>query len=145
MAGRPTKYTKERAAEICGKIVAGKSLRSICEASSMPSASTVFLWLSKHPEFSEQYAHAKDQSAESDADLIDEIVEKVLDNRISPERARVAGDLIKWSAGKKKPKKYGNTLIVENRYDVSLTLALENAKNRAKIVQGERLLIEDES
>ena len=110
----------------------------------MPSASTVFLWLSKHPEFSEQYAHAKDQSAESDADLIDEIVEKVLDNRISPERARVAGDLIKWSAGKKKPKKYGNTLIVENRYDVSLTLALENAKNRAKLVQGERLLIEDE-
>ena len=51
---RPTKYTHELAIQICEHIVTGKSLRAICrEVEGMPSASTVFLWLAKHPEFAD--------------------------------------------------------------------------------------------
>ena len=66
--GSPTTYSDIIVAEICGEISEGKSLRSICKAAEMPSCSTVFLWLSKHPEFSEQYAHASEEQAYAIAD-----------------------------------------------------------------------------
>ena len=71
-AGRPTTYTPELAAEICSQIADGQSLRKICRAEHMPAMSSVFLWLSKNPEFSDQYAKARDIQADAMAeDMLD--------------------------------------------------------------------------
>src|SRR5690606_9454335 len=43
--GRPSDYNAHIAAEICGRIAEGQSLREICAAEDMPSRTTVFRWL----------------------------------------------------------------------------------------------------
>ena len=108
--GRPTTYSDLMAAEICGEISEGKSLRSICKAARMPSCSTVFLWLSKHPEFSEQYARAREEQADAIADECLDIAE----NEPDVQRARLMIDVRKWFASKMKPRKYGDRITQEH-------------------------------
>lgn len=128
-AGRPTDYSIELAAKICGELAEGKSLRSVCRANDMPALSTIFLWIQKHKEFSEQYAKAKEESADA---LTDEILD-IADNstndwmetndpenpgfRLNGEaiqRARLRVDTRKWLASKLKPKKYGERITNEH-------------------------------
>jgi len=108
--GRPSTYSDLIAAEICGEISEGKSLRSICKADKMPSCSTVFLWLSKHPEFSEQYARAREEQADAIADECLDIAETEPD----VQRARLKIDVRKWCASKMKPRKYGDRITQEH-------------------------------
>jgi len=44
------------------RIADGDSLRTICSGVDFPNRSTVFKWLSSQPEFSDQYAHAREAS-----------------------------------------------------------------------------------
>lgn len=134
--GRPTDYNIDIAANICAQLVEGKSLRSICRAEDMPGLATVFVWLNKHSEFAEQYAHAREAQADTLADEITDIAddstndymervtkdggtELVLDaEHINRSRLRV--DARKWIASKLKPKKYGDTQRVEHSGTLSL-------------------------
>jgi len=63
MAGRPTIYTPALAAEICKRLAAGESLRTICSDPSgvFPDRHTVAEWAFTDREgFAAQYAHARD-------------------------------------------------------------------------------------
>ncbi len=106
--GRPTDYTDKLAAEFCSRIALGNSLRRVTKQDDMPSHQTVYNWFAKHPDFVEQYARAKEDSADSRADQVEEIAEKVLNGDYDPQAARVAIDAFKWTSGKHKPKKYGD-------------------------------------
>ena len=108
-AGRPSDYTQEMADKICELISSGGSLRTICEPDDMPSKSAVFRWLGKYEEFRDQYARAKEESAELFAD---EIV-NIADSTDDPQKARVQIDARKWVASKLKPKKYGDRVQQE--------------------------------
>ncbi len=108
--GRPSKYTQELADEFCSRIGEGNSMRKVCLADDMPEGRTVWRWLRTKEKFSQQYARAKEESGDADQDKLDEIAEKVLQGEIEPQAARVAADIIKWSASKKKPKKYGDKI-----------------------------------
>src|SRR5438874_1708581 len=46
------------AADILGRMAEGDSLRTICKSDDMPTASTVYLWLQRHKEFSDKYEAA---------------------------------------------------------------------------------------
>ena len=135
--GRPTDYTKKLAAELCSQIATGMSLRKVCKKTSMPSTVTVYVWFSKHPEFVSQYARAKEDSADADQDRLDEIAEGTLTGRYEPKAARVAADIIKWSASKKKPRKYGDRQTVEHEGSIGFTDLTEEELDR-KIQQLER-------
>lgn len=126
-AGRPTNYTEDLTSLLCSRIATGMSLRKVCKAKDMPSIGTVYTWFPKYPEFIEQYARAKEESADADADRLDEIAEGVLAGDYEPANARVAADIIKWSAGKKRPKKYGDRTMVE---DVTERPTPEKRKSR---------------
>jgi hypothetical protein len=93
----------------------------------MPSASTVFLWLRTKPEFSQQYAKAKEESADALIEEINDIADdgsndwmerKNAEGEISGwvqngeaiGRSRLRVDTRKWIASKLKPKKYGEKL-----------------------------------
>lgn len=67
-------------------------------------------------EFRDHYARAKEESADAHADKIEEIAEGVLEGRYGHQESRVAIDALKWTAGKQKPKKYGD------RVDANLTV-----------------------
>jgi hypothetical protein len=70
--------------------------------------------MQKDEAFRNHYTRAKEESGDADQDKLDEIAEKVLTGEIDPQAARVAADIIKWSASKKKPKKYGDRLDLGN-------------------------------
>ena len=124
-AGRPSDYTIEIASEICARIADGRSVREISRDEDMPAMSTIFLWLAKHSEFSEQYARAKESQAQYLAEEILDIAddgtndwmernageEKAwVTNGEALQRSRLRVDTRKWLLSKLIPKKYGDKI-----------------------------------
>jgi hypothetical protein len=126
--GRPTDFSEKIVAEICDRLCAGESLRTICRDDHMPVCSTVFVWLTKHPAFAEQYARARDVQADA---IFEEILD-IADNATNDwmerrgegdagwvangehiQRSRLRVDARKWMAGKLAPKKYGEKAALE--------------------------------
>lgn len=126
--GRPTTYTPEIADIICSRLAEGESMRTISGSKDMPALSTMFLWLRKHEEFSEQYAKAKEESHSA---LFEEILDIADDgtndwmltnaednegwkqNGESIQRSRLRVDARKWALSKIMPKKYGDKIQQE--------------------------------
>ena len=136
LGGRPTLYSPELADIICERLVLGESLRSICRDDEMPAISTVFRWLRVEEGFSDQYARAREEQADTLADEIVEIadeecttvradkhpnakadddglVEVVFDST-AVARNRLRVDARKWVAAKLKPKKYSDKIQQEH-------------------------------
>lgn len=123
MTGRPSGFSPEIANAICERIAGSESLKSICRDDDMPSESTVRNWLARGANASEgdeafssflrQYAHAREAQADTDADEVGDIGRKTLAGEYDPQAARVAIDALKWSAGKRAPKKYGERVTQE--------------------------------
>ena len=133
---RPAEYTDEVASELCARIAEGNSLRKVCSMSDMPSTRTFYNWLAKHKLLVQQYARAKEDSADSRADQIEEIGDKVLNGEYDPAAARVAIDAFKWTSGKHKPKKYGDKQIIENTHSFN-QMSDEELNNRLKALEDE--------
>lgn len=111
--GRPSDYTPELAADICSRLAAGSSLRAICMLDSMPCASTVFLWLTKHQEFSDNYAKAIDERAAGMFDDMLDIADDVEPETACVAKARLRVDTRKWALARMNPKKYGDKIQAE--------------------------------
>lgn len=81
----------------------------------IPSRPIVYEWFNpNHPnydvDFLNNYTQAREDSADIDVDKMEKIVDDVLSGAIDPAQARAAADILKWTAGRKKPKKYGDKL-----------------------------------
>lgn len=124
--GRPSIYTRELADTICERLALGESMRTVCASEDMPAMSSVFKWLREMEGFSEQYARAKQESADYMAEELLEIADDgtndymekerpdgstfvALDNE-HVQRSRLRLDTRKWLMAKMKPKKYGEKL-----------------------------------
>jgi hypothetical protein len=110
---RPSIYSEELAGKICERLASGESLRSICRDDDMPNISSVFLWLTKWPAFSEQYARARQHQSEAYFEEMQEIA-----TNATPALANVAKlqvDVLKWQMAKMAPKRFGD----HNKYVVS--------------------------
>jgi transposase-like protein len=114
-----TTFTAEIGNRICAELSAGKSLRSVCTEFGL-ARQTVFDWLRRQPEFAEQYAIAKEESADY---LAEEMLEIADDRSEDPQSRRVRVDTRKWIASKMKPKKYGEKLDVNGKFDGTLQLS----------------------
>ena len=62
-------------------------------------------------EFRQQYAHAREAQGDIYADCV---VDTAMDATIDPAVARVRIDALKWAAGKRKPKVYGDKVMTEH-------------------------------
>ena len=140
--GRPSTYTEEMGNRICDKLTEGVSLRKLCMQKEFPTASTVYVWLDRFPDFAERYARAREAATE---DMLEEILQIADDDKIDPNDKRVRIDTRKWAMGKLKPKKYGDkqtvdvgnkdgeTLKVDSNVDTAaLTLQLAAALREAE-------------
>ena len=120
---------------ICEKIADGMSLRDICLEDGAPHRSTVFRWLSQHPDFNDQYGRAREAQAELLADelmaisddgqndtYLDEDGKQRTDHDVIA-RSKLRVDTRKWIASKLKPKVYGD----RQQLDISGTLAITEA------------------
>lgn len=121
--GRPTNYSAELAAEFCNYLAQGMSMRKACKQKNMPAMTTVFRWLSESNtelwanDFREQYARAKQESADAMAedilDISDEKVKYLGDgkpNTAEIARNRLRVDTRKFLMAKMKPKIYGDKM-----------------------------------
>jgi len=147
--GRPSKYSAKLTSKICSRLACGESLRSVCRDPEMPHLSTVFLWMGKYPEFSEQYARAKEESAEAIAEEMFEIADDGSNDWMEKhdpdnpgyvlrgehvQRSKLRLDTRKWYLSKIKPKKYGDRQAIDHQSsDGSMSpdgLTHEQRKNR---------------
>lgn len=114
-------FNQETAAEICRLMAEeGLSLRQICKRENMPARSTVHKWLNERPDFSDQYARARevmlDRMADEVIDIADDssgdtIITEDGQERMNAEfvaRARLRVDSRKWVLSKLLPKKFGD-------------------------------------
>lgn len=123
--GRPSKYSDEIAREICVQLALGRPLTKIVKDDGMPTLATVYLWLDTRPGFSDRYARAREDQADTLADEIIEISDdgkndtydvdgaKMVNHDVIA-RSRLRVDARKWVASKLKPKKYGD--LVRNEH-----------------------------
>ena len=114
LMARPTSFNEALAESICLKIADGDSLRTICASDEYPDRSTVFRWLADpaNAEFRDHYARAREASAHADADDIAHYARQAADGKIEPAAATAAINGLKWSAGKRMPKVYGDKVAV---------------------------------
>ena len=129
--GRPSTYTAELAAQVCTHIADGKSLRVIAAMEGMPAQSTIMAWLDgSRPEFSEQYARAREAQADK---LAEEALQIADDGRSDTyldaegnertdteviQRSKLRVDTRKWLASKMAPKKYGDKVAIGGAEDL---------------------------
>ena len=129
--GRPSIYNPELAAQICEHIAQGKSLRTIAEMEGMPHQATIMAWLDgSHPDFSEQYARAREAQAdklaeetlliadESSQDTYVDADGSVKTNTEAIQRSKLRVDTRKWLASKMAPKKYGDKVAIGGADDL---------------------------
>ena len=132
--GRPTKYTLELSDIICEKLASGQSMRSISKDEEMPCCSTMFKWIREIEEFSQQYAKAKEESADAMLEDMFDIAddanndwmeahgdsEGYRQNGEAIQRSKLRVDVRKWAASKLKPKKYGDKQQIEHSGKIGL-------------------------
>ena len=107
--GRPTDYTPELASIICERLSTEEGgLSEICKADDMPSPSTVYLWLTKHKEFSEMYAHARESLG---VYVAHRGVKEAIDAK-DAQLGRLQFDARKWLASKLAVKQFGDKLAL---------------------------------
>jgi hypothetical protein len=131
---RPSTFTPEIGDIICGKIVEGLSLRTICLDEALPEPATVYRWLRTNDVFREQYTRAREDQAEGYADDIVGISDEREYEKIEVEgvlvgvkfdatavqRNKLRVEARKWTAAKLLPKKYGDRTQVEHSGKVGL-------------------------
>lgn len=121
--GRPAIYKPELAAEFCRRIREGRSERSVCKDADMPSEDTIERWEQRDPDFSGQYARAREARAallvEQSMEIVDGLGDAPTSEQIQAARLRV--DTRKWFASKLAPKKYGERLQTDATVTANVT------------------------
>lgn len=101
--GRPNEYSLERAAAFCARLGAGEALHRICAEPGMPSQTTVYLWLDRHPEFEAMYLDAREIQAQRLFDEVREIADTATPASLQVDRTRIAAR--QWQAARLAPRK----------------------------------------
>lgn len=112
---------------ICNRIADGESLKAICRDEGMPTKTSFLRAVDADKARSDQYARAREAQGDADADAIGDIAARVLSGEYDPAAARVAIDALKWSAGKRLPKKYGDKLDLNHGGGFTVNLAGHDA------------------
>jgi hypothetical protein len=106
--GRLSSFTKAKGDRICNLIAAGKSLRQIAGVDGIPPRQTILDWLHAQPAFSCQYARARKDQADLYAEMCIEIASSAKPESVQVSRLQV--DVLKWTAAKLRPKRWGDRL-----------------------------------
>jgi hypothetical protein len=103
-------YNLEDARAILQLVREGNTIAGIGRMGQYPSASVIFTWLSKHPDFKEAMEQARVDRAEVFHDKALEVAEGVVDKEDVP-AARLKIDTYKWAAEKGDKTRYGTSKI----------------------------------
>ena len=120
---------KQRIAEaVCIRIESGEMVEAACKAEGI-TGTTWRTWTRDNADLLAMYARAKQEAADA---LAEQAVAIALGDEVNgktytdPQERRVAYDALRWLAGKRRPKDYGETRQV----DVNQTVTLINPDER---------------
>lgn len=126
MTGRPTVITPETQEGICEWLADGGNLISYCAQDGNPSHASIYRALEKDEGFREAYARAREVQAHADAENLNSLAEEARAGRLDPAAARVAADILKWTASKRLPKAYGDKVQLSNDSAAPLIITWAN-------------------
>lgn len=125
--GKPADLTSDLIAELCERIMNGRSLRDVCRDDDMPEITKFYRRLHADPELAQQYARATSVRADM---MFDEMFE-IADNTEIGEKRKIdadgaveitEGDMIehrrlkidtrKWALARMNPRKYGDKTLI---------------------------------
>ncbi|MGK9045836.1 hypothetical protein KXR63_00550 [Stutzerimonas chloritidismutans] len=122
----------KRVDSLCEQVAEGKTLRQI--SASMNLSVGMLLKMVAVPPYSEQYTRARESAADLfEADIITAAM------AVTPETAaadRVQIEALKWVAGRRAPKKYGDRIQQDVTVDVKDGLAEKMAAARERAQRG---------
>lgn len=122
----------KRVDSLCEQVAEGKTLRQI--SASMKLSVGMLLKMVSDAPYSEQYARARESAADLfEADIITAAM------AVTPETAaadRVQIEALKWVAGRRAPKKYGDRIQQDVTVDVKDGLAEKMAAARERARRG---------
>jgi hypothetical protein len=95
----------DKQAEFIRIIADGGTWETACRGLGV-SSFTLSKWLREDDDLAKQYARAREAQGDIYADRV---VDTAMDPTIDPATARVRIDALKWAAGKRKPKVYGDS------------------------------------
>ncbi|WP_309604338.1 hypothetical protein [Phenylobacterium sp.] len=130
------RYGKAVAEEICRRIAMGEIWFKICNTGRLPSYTTLYDWLRKHPDFAEGYAQAREMAADLRADKALVVAEESTAATVQSDRLRVGA--LQWRAAKGAPKRYGSKAGESDRHDAAPPREIV-----IRVRQFERLIGED--
>jgi hypothetical protein len=121
---KPDDPFDDRQAKFIQIIADGGTWETACQALKV-SSFTLSKWLRDDDDLAKQYAHAREAQGDIYADRV---IDTAMDPTIDPAVARVRIDALKWAAGKRKPKVYGDKLELGG--NVGVTVVLESDADR---------------
>lgn len=139
-------YNLEAARAILQLVREGNTIAAIGRMGQYPSASVIFTWLSKHPDFKEAMEQARVDRAEVFHDKALEVAEGVLDKEDVP-AARLKIDTYKWAAEKGDKTRYGTSKIdidVNQRDIVVIDTGIDRSKTYDEPIDGQFTEISEE-
>ena len=122
------RHNEEAFAAILERIMAGESLKQICESEETPARSTVHLWMANDKTLSDRYARACEVRADHVFDEIFDIADDGrndwmekrqgeetvwVENGEALRRSALRVDARKWALARMQPKKYGDKITHE--------------------------------
>jgi|SRR6185503_16375406 len=122
--GRPTDYTPEKAAKICGLVSSTfKSVKTICEENDdLPDEKTAFVWMHKFPSFRQDYLDAKEtQGILYAEEILDRAVQCPAISEEIQKQAHVFR-VAQWHFAKMAPKQFGD----KKQVDTNMKLEVVN-------------------
>lgn len=112
MAGRPSDFSDEIAAEICERLSDGESLNAICASEGMPHRETERRWRRVNQDYAAKCARARVDALDSFEDRMMEVAESAVDKDTAA-CAKVQISTLQWIASKRDPRRYGDKTQLE--------------------------------
>ncbi len=106
-------YSPVLAEQVLDLIIDGRTLKEIEAMPGKPSRTVIFKWRKTHEEFAAQYDAAIDLRADGIADDTEEIARLMLAKKIDPAVGREVVATLKWAAGVRAPRRYGQKVSAE--------------------------------
>ena len=125
-------YTPEKANAVLSLMREGESLRKSCLAAGV-NKSTFLLWVDGNPELADQYARARMEMLDAQAEELEEIGDQAVSAATAVEVAglRLKADNRKWLLSKLAPKKYGDKIQTEHSGSIGIAKAMTDAELEA--------------
>ena len=128
------RHNEEAFAAILERIMAGESLKQICESEGTPARSTVHLWMANDKELSDRYARACEVRADDGSN--DWMKKRQgdetfwVENGEALRRSALRVDARKWALARMQPKKYGDKITHAGDANNPLQIVISSADSR---------------